>query len=145
MQVPSQNCYQVFQETCTQAPEESCEDRDEPTERQQLSTEVLKRKLDASIAALWEESANMRKKLAERVELKVLELQSHQEKRVGNLEARLQELSQSVGNYEKLRQQDQDAISCIRGEAATIASSTLPLATVDFNEEPAAQVYSAVG
>ena len=63
-----------------------------------------------TIITLREEMGDMKRKhweqlhnadsARERAELRVLEVQSHQEKRVGNLEVRLQELSQSVGNYE---------------------------------------------
>ena len=46
----------------------------------------------------------------EKAELRALEIQSQQEKRVVNLESRLQELSDSVCSYEKLRIQDQMAL-----------------------------------
>ena len=52
--------------------------------------------------------------LRERAELRALEIQSQQEKRVVNLESRLQELSASVCSYEKLRMQDQMSMSALQ-------------------------------
>ena len=79
---------------------------------------------EQNIAALRTEMEDMKRKHWEQLqgadtgreaaELRVLEVQSSQEKRVVNLEARLTELSQSVGNYEKLRQQDQSAMASMR-------------------------------
>ena len=46
---------------------------------------------------------------------KELKSQSKQsEERVSSLESKLSELSQVVGNYEKLRFQDQQAIGCVQ-------------------------------
>jgi len=64
----------------------------------------------------------------EKAELRALEIQSQQEKRVGNLEARLQELSESVGSYEKLRIQDQTAITAMRDELETLNQENSVLA-----------------
>ena len=52
----------------------------------------------------------------EKAELRALEIQSHQEKRVVNLESRLQELSSSVCSYEKLRVQDQMSMVALQEE-----------------------------
>ena len=81
---------------------------------------------EENIAALRKEMEEMKRKhweqlqgadtAREAAELRVLEVQSSQEKRVGNLEARLTDLSQSVGNYEKLRQQDQVAMASMRDQ-----------------------------
>jgi len=64
----------------------------------------------------------------EKAELRALEIQSQQEKRVGNLESRLQELSESVGSYEKLRIQDQTAITAMRDELETLNQENSVLA-----------------
>ena len=78
----------------------------------------------------------------ENAELRALEIQSHQEKRVVNLESRLQELSQSVCSYEKLRVDDQSVILSMQEELETLhhensalvrANSTEP--TVEESEE----------
>lgn len=101
---------------------------------------------EQNIATLQMEIADMKRKhwdqlhsadtAREKAELRVLEVQSHQEKRVGNLESRLQELSESVGNYEKLRQQDQAAISCMRDEIDLLNSENLELARAATNSPP---------
>lgn len=41
-------------------------------------------------------------------------LRGQQETRVANLESRLQELSETVGSYDRLRQQDQNAMQKLR-------------------------------
>ena len=81
---------------------------------------------EQNIATLRTEMEDMKRKhweqlqgadtAREAAELRVLEVQSSQEKRVVNLEARLTDLSQSVGNYEKLRQQDQSAMASMRDQ-----------------------------
>lgn len=71
----------------------------------------------------------------EKAELRALEIQSHQEKRVGNLESRLQELSESVGTYEKLRIQDQSAIMTMREELETLNQENKVLA-ISASTEP---------
>jgi len=71
----------------------------------------------------------------EKAELRALEIQSHQEKRVGNLESRLQELSESVGTYEKLRIQDQSAIMSMREELETLNQENKVLA-ISASTEP---------
>lgn len=75
----------------------------------------------------------------EKAELRALEIQSQQEKRVGNLESRLQELSQSVGSYEKLRMQDQTAISAMREELETLNQENTVLARSASTEPPAVE------
>lgn len=75
----------------------------------------------------------------EKAELRALEIQSQQEKRVGNLESRLQELSQSVGSYEKLRMQDQTAISAMREELETLNHENTVLARSASTEPPAVE------
>eukprot|EP00092_Neocalanus_flemingeri_P033935 GFUD01036901.1.p1 GENE.GFUD01036901.1~~GFUD01036901.1.p1 ORF type:complete len:718 (+),score=219.33 GFUD01036901.1:58-2154(+) len=72
----------------------------------------------------------------EKAELRALEIQSQQEKRVGNLESRLQELSESVGSYEKLRTQDQTAISSMREELETLNHENIALARSASTEPP---------
>jgi len=72
----------------------------------------------------------------EKAELRALEIQSQQEKRVGNLEARLQELSESVGSYEKLRMQDQTAILSMREELETLNHENVTLARSASTEPP---------
>jgi len=74
----------------------------------------------------------------EKAELRALEIQSQQEKRVGNLESRLQELSHSVGSYEKLRMQDQTAISSMREELETLNQENTVLARSASTEPPVA-------
>merc|ERR1719233_560430 len=64
----------------------------------------------------------------EKAELRALEIQSQQEKRVGNLESRLQELSESVGSYEKLRIQDQTVILSMKEELETLNQENSVLA-----------------
>jgi len=66
--------------------------------------------------------------LREKAELRALDIQSQQEKRVGNLEARLQELSQSVGSYEKLRIEDQSALTTMREELEALSQENSVLA-----------------
>ena len=56
----------------------------------------------------------------EQAELRALEMQGQQEKRVVNLETRLQELSASVCQYEQLRTTDQRNISSMRQELETL-------------------------
>jgi len=73
----------------------------------------------------------------EKAELRALEIQSQQEKRVGNLESRLQDLSQSVGSYEKLRMQDQTAILSMREELETLNHENITLARSASTEPPA--------
>jgi len=72
----------------------------------------------------------------EKAELRALEIQSQQEKRVGNLEARLQELSESVGSYEKLRMQDQTAIFSMREELETLNHENIALTRSASTEPP---------
>jgi len=72
----------------------------------------------------------------EKAELRALEIQSQQEKRVGNLEARLQDLSQSVGTYEKLRMQDQTAILSMREELEALNHENMTLARSASTEPP---------
>ena len=74
----------------------------------------------------------------ENAELRALEIQSHQEKRVVNLESRLQELSQSVCSYEKLRVDDQSVILSMQEELETLhhENSALVRAT---STEPTAE------
>merc|ERR1719483_1411224 len=74
----------------------------------------------------------------EKAELRALEIQSQQEKRVGNLESRLQDLSQSVGSYEKLRMQDQTAILSMREELETLNHENITLARSASTEPPVA-------
>jgi len=64
----------------------------------------------------------------EKAELRAMEIQSQQEKRVGNLESRLQELSESVGTYEKLRIQDQTVILSMKDELETLNQENSVLA-----------------
>ena len=51
---------------------------------------------------------------AQRAEVMGAGIRSEQETRVINLEARLQELSEAVGTYDRLRQQDQSSISKLK-------------------------------
>ena len=51
---------------------------------------------------------------AKRAEESSASLRAQQERRVANLEARLQELSETVGTYDRLRQQDQASIQKLK-------------------------------
>ena len=80
----------------------------------------------------------------ERAELRKLESRSAQEKRVVNLETRLQELSDSVCSYEKLRVQDKVTLASLQDELERLhsekqelvrAASAEPLAEEDIGED----------
>ena len=73
----------------------------------------------------------------ENAELRALEIQSHQEKRVVNLESRLQELSQSVCSYEKLRVDDQSVILSMQEELETLHHENSALARTSSTEPTA--------
>ena len=85
---------------------------------------------EQKIGSLREEMSEMKQKhheqlllaeaAREKAELRALEVQSQQERRVVNLEARLQELSESVCSYEKLRVKDQSAILSMQDELETL-------------------------
>lgn len=72
----------------------------------------------------------------EKAELRALEIQSQQEKRVVNLEARLQELSDSVCSYEKLRIQDQVAIGSLKEELENLHLEKQELVRATSAEPP---------
>ena len=72
----------------------------------------------------------------ENAELRVLEVQSHQERRVVNLEARLQELSESVCSYETLRVKDQSAILSMQDELETLHLENKSLVRAASAEPP---------
>ena len=114
--------------------------RGEKQLREQGATEqsiaVLRMEMEEMKRKHWEQlhSADTAR---ERAELRVLEVQSSQERRVGNLEARLQELSGSVGNYEKLRQHDQAAITCMREEIDVLHSENQELSRAATASPPA--------
>ena len=80
----------------------------------------------------------------ESAELRALESRSAQEKRVVNLETRLQELSDSVCSYEKLRVQDKVTLASLQDELERLhtekqelvrAASAEPLAEEDIGED----------
>ena len=80
----------------------------------------------------------------EKAELRALESRSAQEKRVVNLETRLQELSDSVCSYEKLRVQDKVTLASLQDELERLhsekqelvrAASAEPLAEEDIGED----------
>ena len=73
----------------------------------------------------------------ENAELRALEIQSHQERRVVNLESRLQELSQSVCSYEKLRVDDQSVILSMQEELETLHHENSALARASSTEPTA--------
>jgi len=62
-----------------------------------------------------------------------------QERRVHNLELRLQELSETIGTYDRLRQHDQEELSKLRDvTSATVTSSsfvTVPETAQELAEE----------
>ncbi len=58
---------------------------------------------------------------AEQAEARAVEARLGQEQRVTNLEARLQELSETVGTYDRLRQHDQQEIGKLREKLAAAA------------------------
>ena len=72
----------------------------------------------------------------ENAELRALEVQSHQERRVVNLEARLQELSESVCSYETLRVKDQSAILSMQDELETLHLENKSLVRAASAEPP---------
>lgn len=74
----------------------------------------------------------------EAAELWVLEVQSSQEKRVSSLEARLSELSESLGGYEKARQQDQTALAAMRDRVQMLDTENQELSAASTSPEPAA-------
>ena len=72
----------------------------------------------------------------ERAELRALETRSAQEKRVVNLETRLQELSDSVCSYEKLRVQDQVTLASLQDELEKLHSEKQELVRAASAEPP---------
>jgi len=72
----------------------------------------------------------------ENAELRALEIQSQQEKRVVNLESRLQELSESVCSYEKLRVKDQSAILSMQDELESLHHENSALMRAASNDPP---------
>ena len=62
-------------------------------------------------------------------------LRVQQESRVANLEARLQELSETVGNYDRLRQTDQNAMQKLRDRIAQLDSENQSLQSVHRSRE----------
>ena len=72
----------------------------------------------------------------ERAELRALETRSAQEKRVVNLETRLQELSDSVCSYEKLRVQDQVTLATLQDELEKLHSEKQALVRAASAEPP---------
>jgi len=71
----------------------------------------------------------------EKAELRALEIQSHQEKRVVNLESRLQELSSSVCSYEKLRVQDQMAMVALQEELEKLHHEKQSLVKIQSSDQ----------
>ena len=88
---------------------------------QQTSPEIQKLKEELS------EMKTLHRRDLERAEQKTFMAEErsanqreHQETRVANLESRLQELSEAVGTYDRLRQQDQSAMSKLRERIAQL-------------------------
>jgi len=73
---------------------------------------------------------------AEEAELRAIQAQGQQEKRVGNLEARLQELSASVGAYERSRHQDQSSIASLKDQLSNLSMENVALARAASTEPP---------
>merc|ERR1719323_2568718 len=75
----------------------------------------------------------------ERAEQKAVEaeersshLRIQQESRVANLESRLQELSETVGNYDRVRQSDQNSLQKLRERIAQLDQENKNLQTVEI-------------
>ena len=68
-------------------------------------------------------------------QLRVLEVQSSQEKRVSMLEARRSELSESVGGYEKARQQDKVALGAMRDQVQVLDTENQELSAASAPPE----------
>jgi len=71
---------------------------------------------------------------AEDAESRITSVRLEQERRVNNLESRLQELSETIGTYDRLRQHDQQEINKLRqlnivGSAAASAAETTVVQT----------------
>ena len=62
-------------------------------------------------------------------------LQSQQESRVANLESRLQELSETVGTYDRLRQHDQLALQKLRERIAQLDQENKTLQVTEVTEK----------
>ena len=105
-------------------------------EKEKHSEEVaaLKRQMEANksghLAAL--EKAEVR---ASRAEALGAGIRSEQESRVVNLEARLQELSETVGTYDRLRQQDQSAISRLKERVHQVSTRTQLFCCILFSKK----------
>ncbi|XP_023344181.1 GRIP and coiled-coil domain-containing protein 1 isoform X2 [Eurytemora carolleeae] len=72
----------------------------------------------------------------EAAELRAIELQNQQENRVGNLENRLQELSSSVAEYQRLRESDQTDINRLRMKIDLLSDENSVLARAVSTEPP---------
>lgn len=66
-------------------------------------------------------------------------LSGQQEVRVANLEARLQELSDSVGSYDRLRQQDQVAMQKLKDRIAQLDLENQSLQKAHRQQNPSNQ------
>jgi len=75
-------------------------------------------------------------RVAEEAELRAIQAQGNQEKRVGNLEARLQELSETVGAYERSRHQDQSSIARLKDQLSNLNMENVALARAASTEPP---------
>lgn len=68
-----------------------------------------------------------------KAEEEVRQLSLLHEESVSNLESRLAELSTTAGNYERLRQQDQEQILRLKEKLLDVTSSASPVATISSN------------
>lgn len=114
-------------------------------------TDVKNKETPPILLELQEEMANLKlhhqaaisqeqKRVAE-AEERARRLAAMHEERVANLEARLAELSETVGSYDKLRQQDQAAILKLKEHIAQLdfeksnIGSSLQIIAIEKNEE----------
>ncbi|XP_069697804.1 GRIP and coiled-coil domain-containing protein 1 isoform X1 [Periplaneta americana] len=124
----------------------------EATRRKLKRAEAKAKETPPLLLELQDEMANMKiqhqaaifeeQKRATDAEERARRLAAVHEERVANLEARLAELSETVGNYDRLRQQDQMAIQKLKEhiaqldiEQSTLSRVTTSASVVDSEEE----------
>mgnify|MGYP001207627684 FL=1 len=102
-------------------------------------------KTSPELVKLHEELAEMKRCHSldlERAEQKAVQaeqrsshLRVQQESRVANLESRLQELSETVGTYDRCRQADQNSLQKLRERIAQLDQENKNLQTVEINDD----------